>query len=68
MSDTLKLIQETRESMKKLQKQEDELFGELEAYFGEDNDEKSKDFLFDYIYNGTEHSLDWIKEKYEKLN
>lgn len=65
MNDKLKLIQETREHMQKLQKQEEDLFDELEAYFSEDSDEKSKDFLFDYVYNGTEHVWEWIKEKYE---
>lgn len=53
MNKKLELIQKTKESIQKLSDRQDELYNDLVDELGIDCEDKIKDYVFDYIFNGT---------------
>lgn len=64
MNKKLQLIQKTKESIRKLSDRQDELYNDLVDELGIDAEDRIKDYVFDYIFNGTMYVWHDIKKEF----
>ena len=64
MNKKLKLIQKTKESIRKLSDIQDELYDDLVDELGIDAEDRIKDYVFDYVYNNTQYVWHDIEKEF----
>jgi len=64
MNKKLQLIQETKESIRKLSDRQDELYNDLIDELGIDGEERMKDYVFDFVYNNTKYVWHDIEKEF----
>ena len=65
MNKKLMLIQDTREAVEELSNQQDELWNDLLDELCIDDNAKMKDYVFDYVYNGTMYVWHDIEKEFD---
>jgi len=65
MNKKLELIQKTKESIRKLSDRQDELYNDLVDELGIGAEDRIKDYVFDYIFNGTMYVWHDIEKEFD---